>query len=285
MATKPIFEDIPEWPEQRQSPPPVGHNKPPLDELIPAEFRATLLDDKPDFLTVMENLVDAASRASAENDDELARCGTLVKNYRAVLDRINVAHRVVKAPYLEAGRLCDTEKNALTCKVEAAKQRVEAIGNAYVAKREALLKAERERVAAEQRAAAEAAMRAERERIIAEEAAARATAAATTEAERDAADAAAYRARRDAKAAAAAAALAPAAPAKSEPVRSDEGATVSGKEEWISEIEDIAKAFKAVKDDPKVREAVEAAVKRLVRAGKREIPGVRVWAVSKANFR
>ena len=40
-----------------------------------------------------------------------------------------------------------------------------------------------------------------------------------------------------------------------------------------------------MKDDPKVREAIDAAVKRLVKAGKRELVGVRIWPVAKANFR
>jgi hypothetical protein len=36
MATNPIFDDVPAWPEQRSqaAPPPAGHNRPPLDEPI-----------------------------------------------------------------------------------------------------------------------------------------------------------------------------------------------------------------------------------------------------------
>ena len=41
----------------------------------------------------------------------------------------------------------------------------------------------------------------------------------------------------------------------------------------------------AVSDNPKVREAIDKAVAGLVRAGKREIEGVRIWPVAKANFR
>lgn len=81
------------------------------------------------------------------------------------------------------------------------------------------------------------------------------------------------------------AALSAAGPGKVEPVRSDAGAAVSGKQEWQSQVEDYAKAFRAVKDDEKVRGEIDKAVARLVRAGKREITGVRIWPVAKASFR
>jgi hypothetical protein len=280
------FDDVKPWPGENPSSNPravLGGNRPPPEEAVPLEFREELLREHPDFLTTLEGLVDASGRAVATNDQELGRCGDLVKRYRSVLAHIASAHKTVKEPYLLAGRLVDAEKNTLTEKVEAAKRKVEAIGNTYVAKREAEARAERERVAAEQRAAAERAAAAERDR--AEQEAARAAAEATSKEERDAAIDRAADAAREAEEAMAAAALAPAAPGRSEPVRSDEGATVSGKQEWACEVEDFAKAFRAVKSDPKVREAIDAAVKRLVKAGQREIAGVRIWPVAKANFR
>jgi hypothetical protein len=263
----------------------IGGNKPPLEELIPAEFRAQLLAERPDFLAKFDALVEAAARAKATNDDELGKCGDLVKAYRALIAHITETHKTVKQPHLDAGRLVDAEKNALLQQVEAAKATVESIGNAFVAKRDAEAKAERDRIAAEQRAAAERVAQAERDRVRAEQEAAAAARNATNDAEREAAQAIADNARREAEEAAAAAALAPAAAAKVEPVRSDAGATVSGKQEWMSRVDDHAKAMKAVKSDPKVKEAIEAAVARLVRAGQREIPGCTIWAVAKANFR
>ena len=289
MATNPIFDDVPAWPEQRSqaAPPPAGHNRPPLDELIPQEFREALLAEKPEFLKKLDALVDAAERAKAEDDETLGRCGDLVKSYRAIIAHVEATHKAVKAPYLEGGRLVDAERKAMLAPVEAAKAKVEAIGNAYVAKREAEAKAERARIEAEQRAAAEAAARAERERIEAEQAAARAAADAESEEEREAAASAAAEAARCAEEAQRAAALAPAAPAERTLIHSDAGATVGGKQEWLSAVDDHAKAFKMVKNDAKVREAIEAAVQRLVKQtkGQIEIPGARVWPVSKANFR
>ena len=289
MNTHTQFPDVAPWPGQAgagANPRAVtGHNKPPLEELVPAEFRAVLLADKPEFLTRLRDLVEAADRAKATNDDELVRCGDLVNAYRAAGKHIDATHVSVKAPYLLGGRLVDAEKNTLTAMLSDAKGRVERVGNEYVAKREAAAKAERDRLANEARIAAEAAARAERERVAAERAANDAIANAANAAERDKAIEQAFAAADRAEAAASEAALACAPIAKAEPVRSDTGATVSGSQVWESKVEDFSKAFRHVKGDPKVQEAIEAAIKRLVRAGKRELTGVNIYPVSKANYR
>lgn len=298
MATNAAFPDVKPFPVQGRAP--IAdrlHNKPPLAETIPAEFREALLADKPDFLTKVDDLVGkvnpdpekatdfgAVARVVVTNDDDLARAGTMVKILRAAISHVEVTHKVVKQPYLDGGRLVDAEKNALMARLTEGKSKVEAIGDEYVGKREAALKAERDRIAAEQRAAAEAAARAEDERRRAEEEAERAVANAASEAERQAAQDRADEAAAKAEEAMSAAALAPAAPTKSEPVRSDEGATVSGKQDWKSEVEDYTVAFIHVEDNPKVREAIDKAVAALVRAGKRQMDGVKIWPVAKANF-
>lgn len=263
----------------------IGGNKPPLDEVIPAEFRSALLRDRPDFLTKVDALVDAAERAHADDDESLGRCGDLVNQYRKASQHVDATHKEVKEPHLQAGRLVDAEKNALAGRLAVAKAKVESIGNVYVAKREAAAKAERDRIAAEQRAAAERAMQAQREQMRAEAEAERAVREAANAEERAAAQDRADEAARVTEAARAEAALAPAIPERAEPIRSDEGATVSGKQEWQAEVEDYTKAMRHVRSDPKVKEAIDAAIKRLVRAGQRELTGVRIWPVAKANFR
>lgn len=222
------------------------HNSPPVEERIQMEFRDELLSERPDFLQVYDALIAAADRAKAEDDETLGKCGDLVKRYRAAGNHIDEKHKLVKAPYLEAGRACDAEKNRLRAPLDEAARKVSAIMNTYVAKREAEARAERERIAADERAAADAAREAGEGEV---------------------------------------AALAPAAPKKVEPVRSDGGATVSTREVWNSQVEDFPKALKAVKSDPKVKEAIEAAIARLVRAGQREIPGVRIWSTQQAVAR
>lgn len=286
MATQPLFSDVPAWPDPKPATAGLGHNKPPLEELIPVEFRTALLADKPEFLIKLDDLVGAADRVRAVDDETLGRCGDLVKSYRSLLSHVNETHKAQKEPHLIAGRLVDAEKNVLVERVEAAKRKVEGIGNAYVAERDARLKAERERQLAQERAAADRAAAAERARLEAEREAERTASQATTDEERQAAEDAAAAARAEAEAAMENAALAAASVnTKAEPVRSDAGAAVSGKQEWTSQVEDYAKAFRAVKDDPKVREAIDKAVQRLVKAGKREINGTRIWPVAKANFR
>lgn len=289
IAQKKTIIDAADWAEPVEFNPraTMGGNKPPLEELIPVEFRAVLLAEKPEFLTRLDDLIDAADRAKAEDDETLGRCGDLVKAYRTCAAHIDATHKAVKEPYLQGGRLVDAEKNALANRLAAAKAKVEGIGHAYVAKKDAEAKAERDRIAAEQRAAAERAYQAEQARLRAEQEAAAAARDATNEAERRAAAERATQAAREAEDAMAQAALAPVAPLTNEPVRSDAGATVSGSKDWACEVEDYAKAFKHVKNDAKVREAIDAAMKRLVKQtkGQLDLAGVRIWPVAKANFR
>lgn len=286
MATTPIFDDAPEWPDDAApAAAHIGHNKPPLEEIIPEEFRAELLRERPQFLERLDELVGAADRACAEDEETLGKCGDLVKAYRACLSHIDATHKVVKQPYLDGGRLVDAEKKVLKERVDAAKKKVEAIGDAFVAKREAALRAERERVAAEERAAAERAAEAERKRQQAEADARAAAQNAANEEERRAAEERAAAATAEAEEAMSKASLAPSASAAPEPVRSDAGATISGKREWKSEVQDYEVAFMAVSDDDKVREAIDKAIARRVRAGSRTIEGVRIWPVAKANYR
>lgn len=285
------FKDVAPWPEPKASaepthaPAPRDHNRPPPEDIIPLEFREKLLEDRPDFLMVLDNLIGAADRAQATNDDELGKCGNLVNAYRKALSHIDATHKAVKEPYLIGGRLVDAEKNKLVEQINEAKAKVERVGNAYSADKKAREDAERLRIEQEQRAAAEEAMRAEQAAREAELAAERALADAASEVERAAALARAAEAQERAEQAMAEAALAAAAPTKAEPVRSDEGATVSSKQEWKCEVQDYEVAFMAIADDEKVREAIDKAIARRVKAGARKIEGVRIWPVAKANFR
>lgn len=263
----------------------IGDNMPPLEERIGMEFREALLSDRPDFITRMETAIAAVDRANVTDEETLGKAGDLEKILRACDGYISDTHKMVKQPYLEGGRAVDAEKNRLTGPVTDARSKLRDGMNAFMAKREAERRAEEARVAAQQRAAQEEADRAARASREAEEAAQKAARDATTEEEREAARLAAADAQAKAKEAIAAAPLAAAAPARTEPIRSDAGATVSGKTVWNSEVEDYKKAFAAVSDDDKVREAIDAAVARLVRAGKREIKGVRIWSTVQAVSR
>lgn len=263
----------------------LGGNSPPLEERIAMEFREALLTDHASFIDDMEARISAVDRAQATDDETLGKCGTLAKMLRAVADHINVTHKTVKDPYLQGGRAVDAEKNRLIGRVSDAQAKLQDKMNAFMAEREAQRRAEQARRDREAREAAEAAAKAEREAREAEEAAQRAAAEATSDAEREEAAARAAAAAEEAQARMAEAALAAAPAAKSEPVRSDEGATISGRTVWNSAVDDYQKAFKHVRSDPKVKEAIDAAIQRLVKAGQRELAGCRVWPTTQAVAR
>lgn len=240
----------------------IGGNEPPVEERIAMEFRDALLSERPDFETLMANAIAAVDRAEVVDDETLGKAGDLDKILRASEALISETHKAVKEPYLTAGRACDTQKNALIGKITPARAALRDKMNEFMAKREAARRAEEARIAAEQRRQAEEAAEAERQRQIA---AGENNPEAVAEIE--------------------AVALAPTIAQRAEPVRSDAGSTVSGRQVFHSEVVDIAKAFKAVKSNPKVQDAIATAVAGLVRAGTREIPGVKIWATVQAVAR
>lgn len=278
-----------------EAPASLGHNGPPLEELIAMEFREALLTDRPDFLSRMEAAIAAVDRADVNDDETLGKAGDLDKILRACEAHIDETHKTVKQPYLDRGRAVDAEKKGLTAKLSDARYALRDRMNNFMARREAARRAEEARKAAEQRAAAEAAARADAERERAEQAARKA--AEDAERARQAGDEAAAEAAREAERQAEAAAreaeqrmeqnalAAAVATPKNEPIRSDAGATVSGRKVWQSQVLDYEIAFIHVSDNPKVREAVEKAIAGLVKAGKRSIEGVRIWEAISAVSR
>lgn len=269
----------------------IGGNEPPVEERIAMEFREALLSERGDFEVKMAGAIGAVERAAVSDDETLGKAGDLDNILRACERHIEETHGEVKRPYLIAGRAVDAERKKLDGPLADARQRLKAKMNDYMAKREAERRAEQARIAAEQRAAEEAARAAEQRRIEAERAAEKAARDAQQAGDEAAAEAArlakeeADKAMRDAERAMHSAAFAPTAAIKDGPVRSDTGATVSGTKVWHSEVEDFTKALKAVKSDPKVQDAIAAAVQRLVKAGQREIAGVRIWSTIEARAR
>lgn len=251
MATKPIFDDVTPWPEAKPAPAAIGHNRPPPEEAIPAEFRAALIEEKPEFFTILDNYLGTTDpetgeyvdgvvdRAECTDNDTLGRCGEVIKILRKASQMIGDVHKRVKEPFLTSGRLCDAEKNALAARIEAGRAKVEGKMNAYAAEQRRIEQERRRKEEEERRRLEELA----KENDLAE-------------------------------------ALPPPPPPapKAEPVRSDGGATVSTTVEHIAIVEDYAKAFRKVKDDARVRDAIDAAIQRLVKGarGNITIPGVRI---------
>lgn len=249
----------------------IGHNNPPPEERVPAEFREALLSERPDFLTLLDNLLGAGDpnseaykpgsvqRAKCVDEDTLGKCGELVKKLRAAEAVVDATHKVAKAPYLIGGKLVDAEKNAFGARINAGKFAVEELQREYY----------REQRRLEMIAAAE--VQAERDRLDEER---RKLEELARENDIDVA------------------ALPPPPPppppvAKAEPVRADGGATVSRLTEWLGVVEDYRLAFTAVKDDAKVREAIDAAIQRIVKStkGQKPLKGVRIYEDFKASNR
>ena len=259
---KTAFDDVAPWPTEDKANPRavMGDNRPPLDEEAKATFREELLKDRPDFEGRLDDMEGAANRVRVTDDDSLGRAGDFLKMLRAADKHVAAAHVAAKKPYLDAGRAVDTAKNELTSRISDMRRKVEPKVNGYIAEREAEQKRLRDLAAAEARRQAEAAAKAEAER----QAAAEAGDVAAMEAAPIVAEAA--------------------APVKAaEPVRSDAGTTISVRKEWRSEVTDYETAFIAadLAEDEKVREAIDKAVARRVKAGARKIDGVRIWPESK----
>lgn len=250
--------------EELTAEPPVTrhHNAPPLEERIAMEFRDALLEDQPNFLARLDEFVAAVDRAEVADDETLGKAGDLAKMLRAAKAHVDETHKAVKQPYLDGGRAVDAEKNRLSTVITDAAYRLSDVMNKFMAEREAKRRQEEQERLAEERRQAELAAQAERDR-----------------------QAALGENNPEAIAEIESVAMAPAAVARPEPVRSDAGATVSSKTVWNSDVEDMAKAFKAVKGDEKVQQAIRDAVARLVRAGQREIAGVRIWSTVQAVAR
>jgi hypothetical protein len=156
MAT--VFDDVAPWPERPlPADATIGHNKPPIEDDVRAQFREALLDERPDFLTRVDQIEGSAGRVTVTNEDELGRAGDLVKMIRAATTYVEGVHKAVKAPYLAAGRTCDLERKVLVERLEEAKRVTERPMNAYVAAREAERRAAEEALRKAEREAAEAA--------------------------------------------------------------------------------------------------------------------------------
>lgn len=272
MATqaKSMFPDVAPWPEKKAEveiePNPravIGGNEPPLEERIAMEFREALLGERADFMVKLDQLLGKVNpdpenpedlgsvhRAKCEDDVTLGKCGDLARSLRACVELVNSAHTVVKKPYWDAGKAVDAEKNALIGRIGTGQQIVKQLMDDYAQEQ---LRLRREKEAED---AAELKRQQDEARENGEDAVAPAPAPAP-------------------------------APVRSEPIRSDGGSTVSMGGEHVATVVDYAKAFRKVKDNAKVREAIDAAIQKLVKEtkGKVEIPGVTITERAKTSAR
>lgn len=233
----------------------IGGNAPPPEEQIKIDFHEGMLERHPAYEQRIRDLAAAANRAVVDTADAAGKTGDLVKSINAMGKAVDEVHRSVKQPFLDAGRAADAIKNGLSGELAAAKRVIVDKQTEFLRAEEARREAEQRKREAEARAEAERAAEAERQRLAAE-----------MEGDLDGL-------------AEVEVVAAPAVVAKTpEPIRSaDTGTVVSGRKEWQSQVLDYEVAAIQVLDDEKVKEAIDACVKRRVKAGIRNIEGVRIW--------
>lgn len=244
------FTDVPEWPEQDSATPDRHHNQPPLEERVAMDFIDELTKEG-----ITQRIVDitaSAGRVPEINGQAVAgKVGDLIKQASAVKKRVEEIREVHNRPLLNAQRGLKARMDGLLLDMDAAIRAVRQRLDAFIAAEA--------RKADEARRAAEA----EARRIREEEEARRAAAIeAGTPAE----------------------ALPPppvVTPAEVERpiVRGDMGATVATRTVWKHEIEvPIARLPKAILENAKVVDAINQVIGAQIRAGTREIKGVRIFS-------
>lgn len=251
-------------PEPTEAAAAIGHNRPPVDILAKSEFDEQI-DQHEGLRKRITDLVGAADRATATSEETMGRCGQTVIQIRACMKKIEDAHTTAKAPYLEGGRVIDKAKKELMAPLEAAKSKIEGKQQVYLRAQARADQERREKQEAEERRIQAENERRQREHEEAVRRAQEEAEAAGKPVEEVAPPEPVY--------------IAPPAPKPIERgiIRGAEGAAISGRKVWKSEVQDYAAAFSMVASNPKVREAIDQAIAAIVRAGVREIAGVRIW--------
>lgn len=246
----------------------MGHNLPPAPP-SPETIADLLRDENADLLKRREELLAAALRvpATIDDDETVGRVSDFIKQMTACAKAADSRRTGAKEPYLAGGRAIDGFFKAITDPLDKAKRDVEARVTVYLrrkAEEERQRRAEEERRARE---AAEAARReaAERERVMAEEA----DLDAAIEANRRAAEAEADRIRAEQAAHAKAADLSR--------TRGDFGSVASLRTETVFEdLDRQALDLEALRPYLPV-DGLEKAVRAFIKAGGRELRGVRIF--------
>lgn len=246
---------------------PIGHNVPsiPSPDFIPEQMADTYVE----LSRRRDALLDALPRVpeTIEDDDTAGKVGDFVKQLAACVKMAD-SHRVAeKEPYLQGGRVIDGFFKKITDPLAAAKKTVEARLTAH-ARRKA--EEERRRREAEERAAREEAQRAARE------AAERAAAIADDKSLDDAISAEAL-AKQAAADAAKATRAADAKAADLSRVRGDHGAVSSLHTTWEFDGLDRDRLDLESLRHHLPGDALEKAVRSFIRAGGRELRGVRIF--------
>lgn len=252
------------------------HNKPPADLLLGDALRERLDEENLGLWMRSEQLLAAATRIPAIEDEETAqKAGDFIKQLLAVSKAAEAARVKEKENYLEGGRQVDGWFKRIADPIAKAKRTVEANLTAFLRRKADAERRERERLEAEAR---------ERARLELE-AANFAAAFARTEAELNEAVQKEQAARQAEADAAKAANRANETNAKLSQTRGELGSLSLLRTSWIfSELDrdelDLETLRKHIPID-----ALEKAVRSFIKAGGRELAGVRIHETTDAIVR
>lgn len=260
--TATAFTDVPEWPgeksgDQLESGRDARHdNQPPLDERISMEFEEQLRADG--LLERIADITASAGRVPAIDSQIIAgKVGDLIAQGRAAGKAVEERRETHNRPLLNAQRALKGRADGLLAPMIQAIDGVKRSLDAYMAE--------------ESRKAREAERAAQEQARIAREAAEKAALEAAKAGEP----------------------APPPPPPVIEPARveqpvarGDMGARVGTRTVWKHEITvPIAKLPKAILENAKVVDAINSVIAAQIRAGTREIKGVRIWDEQVADVR
>lgn len=290
------FDNVKAWPTPAPASAGLGHNAPPLDQMIVMELNEAL-DEKQGFRTRFADIIAKGENPpDCEDDDRAGRYGDFIKIAKAAQAFIDGERTRIKAPYLEATRALDGTAKAMQDQLGDAIGRVKVKLDKFAAEQARKQREEAARIAAEQermRREAQALADAERARLQAIADAEAAKERARLQAIEDARAAAEQR---EAAAVVVEAevveapvmveAWVPPAPKAEAPVfRGDLGARVGTKQEWKHKIDSVRQLPDALLKHPKVIEALDGVIKAQIRGGAREIKGCTIWPETVSSVR
>lgn len=146
MTVNPHFPDLAPFPE---APPPMGHNRPPLDVEIVGQFNDELAK-RPGFAEKIALLVERSLAAPAcEDADTAGRYGDAIRQIKAAEDFIDAARVLVKQPVLTATRALDGAAKAKIEPLAEARRALQQRLDSFMAEQQRLQRVEAARRAQE----------------------------------------------------------------------------------------------------------------------------------------
>lgn len=239
----------------------LGHNQP--------DLAVALREDHADLIRRRDELHDAVGRVpeTIEDEETAGRVADFIKQIQAAIKNANAKRVDTKEPFLEGGRLVDGFFKGITDPLGVDKKAVEKPLTVY----------QQKKAAEEQRRRDEEALRARDEAERQAREAAEAAAALETEDQLDGAVAAEDAAKQAEEAARKAQREAAAKAADMSRNRGDHGGVASLRTYWTFEVEDIHEVdLETIRAHLPIS-AVEQAIRSYVKAGGRELRGVRIF--------